>query len=1278
MPKSHRTTSRMPLPRPKSSRHLMEPLEHRCLLSGNVPTLEVSGTVNLVFSSSTASDGTVTYHYMGGEADLSVNLNVPATVPIAVRAGVLGQSDLSYANPTIWDNPVLAVANAVNVVSNMSGPGAVFNIADTVDILKAGGPTERHIDVPGTMTANAVGGSATFSAGIDLKFDVTIPAGADVIMNQSPTIESLTIEQGGALSGNNGMVVRNDVRNAGVFTNLAGRFGDDFFNEPTGYASNDDISTLFVLADELFNYGELRMDSPLTLNRPTTNYGELHLTHSMTSPGDFINRGRMTMMNATSLDNAGRFINHGETTLDVATISSEGGLQNFGILSWLAPTWSHLTGGPESGGPCVLANAAGAVLNIDGAGLKLLTNYTIDNAGTINWGGTGRLQLIAYGAAQATTINNAAGGVFDLRSDADLTTNSGGGGAPRPAINNAGTFRKTGGGESRFDFVQFNNTGTTEIAAGTFKPSSTTLDTLAGTFRTSGAGAVNLDALTAPKLLGTFHGHNYNLGTDGRLDSTFTITGTLNWTAGPDSYASSRLDGSAFPTPRVLTIAAGAVLNIDGAGDKYLTNYTIDNAGTINLGGAGYLGLFADGTGQAATINNAAGGVFDLRSDADLRTNSGGGGAPRPAINNAGMFRKSGGGESRFDYVQFNNTGTAEIAAGTFRPTSTTLDTRNGTFRTSGAGGVDLTPAYYGTSPDLLGTFHGHNYNLGAGGSLDSTFTITGTLNWTAAAASDTSHLDSGVLTIAAGAVLNIDGAGRKQLTNYTIQNAGTINWGGTGRLDLASGAAQATSINNAAGGVFDLRSDADLQAYNVSGGPQSAINNAGTFRKSGGGESRFYDVAFNNTGTADVQAGTLNFATTFATGTFRNDGTARVRAGAAITGVGRFTQTAPGSRLDAEFAAAAGAAPVDVDGTVALAGGLGVSLGFTPTAGQTLVLINNDGTDPVAGTFAGLPEGATVTAGVHSMRISYVGGTGNDVVLTAVVPLDAAPAVTGVFVRGTIWSANFLNFLATSGQGDSTFGYRINALEQTDELPWVNLNRISIRFNENVNIAADDLVVRGIRNLTYPVAASNGFTYDPVTFTATWTLAASIAADKLLLDLDADAGGVTDANGNALDGEWTNPTAPANGGADTFPSGDGIAGGDFHFRLNVLPGDVNRSGGSVLGSDVTLTRNAQNSTPGAVNSLYTIFKDVNGSGSILGSDVTLVRNRQGSTLPAGEPVPPAPTAAAETTSVTDARTATINRSSLFATGPKVRSAMRLLASRFDLLGDAVEEPLVA
>ena len=50
----------------------------------------------------------------------------------------------------------------------------------------------------------------------------------------------------------------------------------------------------------------------------------------------------------------------------------------------------------------------------------------------------------------------------------------------------------------------------------------------------------------------------------------------------------------------------------------------------------------------------------------------------------------------------------------------------------------------------------------------------------------------------------------------------------------------------------------------------------------------------------------------------------------------------------------------------------------------------------------------------------------------------------------------------------------------------------------------------------------------------------------------------VTDVAGNALDGEWDN-------GTDTYNSGDGAAGGDFAFRIDILPGDVNQVGDTVF-----------------------------------------------------------------------------------------------------------------
>jgi hypothetical protein len=73
-----------------------------------------------------------------------------------------------------------------------------------------------------------------------------------------------------------------------------------------------------------------------------------------------------------------------------------------------------------------------------------------------------------------------------------------------------------------------------------------------------------------------------------------------------------------------------------------------------------------------------------------------------------------------------------------------------------------------------------------------------------------------------------------------------------------------------------------------------------------------------------------------------------------------------------------------------------GVTLGATlqlldeanMPAGTTLTIIDNDGSDPVVGTFDALPEGTTIPLGNSLFRISYGGGDGNDVTLTELVPV--------------------------------------------------------------------------------------------------------------------------------------------------------------------------------------------------------------------------------------------------------------------------------------------------
>jgi hypothetical protein len=232
-------------------------------------------------------------------------------------------------------------------------------------------------------------------------------------------------------------------------------------------------------------------------------------------------------------------------------------------------------------------------------------------------------------------------------------------------------------------------------------------------------------------------------------------------------------------------------------------------------------------------------------------------------------------------------------------------------------------------------------------------------------------------------------------------------------------------------------------------------------------------------------------------------------------------------------------------------------------------------------------------------------------------------PRVTGVFVSGSDWTPAFRNFLQSQGLGDATFGYTVPAGEgQFDEMPWGNIDQISIRFSQDVVTAQWHLGIEDLNGVDF----STSFDYDPSTHTASWTLSQPLRSGRFLLRLDASepvacldlwpcssnrSDGVADPFGRGLDGEWAN-------GNDMFPSGDGIPGGDFLFALNVLPGDVNRDG-RVTAVDVAQVRaRAFTSTrlPSLRGSAYTPFHDTNGSGTINSLDMVHVRSRILTALP--------------------------------------------------------------
>jgi hypothetical protein len=77
---------------------------------------------------------------------------------------------------------------------------------------------------------------------------------------------------------------------------------------------------------------------------------------------------------------------------------------------------------------------------------------------------------------------------------------------------------------------------------------------------------------------------------------------------------------------------------------------------------------------------------------------------------------------------------------------------------------------------------------------------------------------------------------------------------------------------------------------------------------------------------------------------------------------------------------------PSTGDGVVLNNATLSIRLGYSPAVGKVFTIIDRQSAGPVTGVFNGLPEGATVasTGTVRNFTISYVGGDGNDVTLTA------------------------------------------------------------------------------------------------------------------------------------------------------------------------------------------------------------------------------------------------------------------------------------------------------
>ena len=248
-----------------------------------------------------------------------------------------------------------------------------------------------------------------------------------------------------------------------------------------------------------------------------------------------------------------------------------------------------------------------------------------------------------------------------------------------------------------------------------------------------------------------------------------------------------------------------------------------------------------------------------------------------------------------------------------------------------------------------------------------------------------------------------------------------------TVRLLLANQIPDTSSVTMASGAVFDLNDQPEQTGF-IAGAGQIDLGAAILREGSDDGSSTFsglivgtgqvfklgtgtWTLNGNNTysGHTTVSAGTLAVNGSQANSDVTVNGSATLTGDGVVSDLDVFGNLRPGSSpailttsnfvfhssASDFFVELNGPAPgtgydqIKARGSVGLSNALlHATLGFQSAINNSFTIIDNDGSDAVAGTFNGLAQGATLYINGVPFRISYTGGSGNDVVLTQLAGL--------------------------------------------------------------------------------------------------------------------------------------------------------------------------------------------------------------------------------------------------------------------------------------------------
>ncbi len=333
------------------------------------------------------------------------------------------------------------------------------------------------------------------------------------------------------------------------------------------------------------------------------------------------------------------------------------------------------------------------------------------------------------------------------------------------------------------------------------------------------------------------------------------------------SSASATLAPVAPAVASTLTLADGSVLQDSGtimlAGSSQITlaqGSVLLDLGTLILAG-GY--QIIAGSPPQSTLIIEPGAILSSTNLTYIE----GSATNHLIVDNSGLVRVDSGTlsfDSGIDWVCSARTG--EFRAGS--PTSlvlfaspfhadlgtTSLFTGPGTNRWSSGGTIDGTAQVGALDPDTQ-VFCG-NLEIPASCSGLGSVHVLGNpgqpavLNW------NNGTLSLAAINMDANATMLISGGAgtSRQLSGCALNNQGNILLHDQATVTCGNGA----TLNNLVNGTLDIQTDVALTTNNAS--PMLIINNAGRFVKSAGTQTSLIAANLNNSGTLEVEAGTLQF----------------------------------------------------------------------------------------------------------------------------------------------------------------------------------------------------------------------------------------------------------------------------------------------------------------------------------------------------------------------------------------------------------------------------------